>query len=98
MAKGNPVFAGLTDQQVRLILEKIASDADLAGAVCRNEALRCNDQATSHIFYVVDSMLRGIGALADMASGSGVVGDVPVWFCGPNFHRDTESTQVGARS
>ncbi len=97
MASENPVFSGLTDQQVKSILESIASYVDVACSVCLNEANCCEDHARAQIFYLLDHMLRGVGALADMASGSGVVGDLPTWLCGPNFHHDNEAAGAGAR-
>ena len=96
MATPNPKFNGLTDDQVLSILEKIASQLDVAASICRNEGLRLQEtqELTSmYAFYALDSMLTGMGALADMASGAGVVGDVPTWFCGPNFHPRSLSTQ-----
>lgn len=91
MAKGNPKFAGLSDDQVKTVLEKIASQLDLAAAICRNEAQQYADHDCAYSFHALETMLCGMGALADMASGAGVVGDVPTWFCGPNFHPRTES-------
>lgn len=93
MAQGNLKFSGMTDDQVKMVLEKIASTLDVARAICLNEAaracetIRADGSDLSHVFYALDSMLSCMGALADMASGSGVVGDMPTWFCGPLFHR-----------
>lgn len=103
MAQGNPKFAGLTDDQVKMALERIASTLDMACAICRNEAaragalLRDDGSYLAHAFYSLESMLCSMGALADMASGSGVVGDVPTWLCGPLFHPDERgaNAQIG---
>ena len=100
MATPNPKFNGLTDDQVCLILEKIASQLDVAASICRNEGLRLeetNDTTSLYTFYALDAMLCGMGALADMASGAGVVGDVPTWFCGPNFHPRKEAVTARAQ-
>ncbi len=91
MEQGNPKFAGLTDEQVRAVLEKIASQLDLAAAICREDAQRYADHDCVYTFHSLDAMLCGMGALADMASGAGVLGDVYTWFCGPNFHPRTDS-------
>ena len=94
MTTPNPKFNGLTDDQVRLILEKIASELDLAASICRNEAQKRTDHDSVFAFHSLDTMLCSMGALADMASGEGVVGDAPTWFCGPNFHPRNDGVHV----
>lgn len=98
MAKANPKFAGLTDEQVLLVLEKVASTIGLACDICRSEALRHGEHDSALSFHALDHMLTGAGALADMASGAGVIGDAYDWLCGPYFHtRDSaKNVQGGA--
>lgn len=98
MAKANPKFAGLTDEQVLLVLEQVASTIGLACDICRSEALRHGDHEVALSFHALDHMLTGVGALADMASGTNVIGDIYAWLCGPNFHtRDSaKNVQRGA--
>ena len=76
----------LTPEQLRAVLERVASALDLACNVCRSEALRHGDHESALSFHVLDHMLTGAGALADMAAGSGVVGNVYDWMCGPLFY------------
>lgn len=86
MAKANPKFGGLTDEQVVVVLEKVASTIGLACDICRSEALRHSDHEAALSFHALDHMLCGAGALADMASRAGVIGDTYDWLCGPVFH------------
>lgn len=87
MSQGNSKFAGLTDEQVKIVLEQIASAIDLACSICRNESAQSDGVDQRHVFDSLALMLSGVGALADMASGEGVIGDLPAWLCGPLFQR-----------
>ena len=86
MAKANPLFDGLTDKQVLIVLERVASTIGLACDICRSEAMRYGDHDSALSFHALDHLLTGAGALADMASKAGVIGDLYDWQCGPNFH------------
>lgn len=94
MKKTNPKFAGLTDKQRLLVLEKVASTIDLACDICRSEAIRHGDHDAVLAFHALEHMLTGAGALADMASGSDVIGDIYDWQCGPNFHTRDSAKNV----
>lgn len=43
---------------------------------------------THSIKNVMDAMLCGVGALADMPTGGTVIGDFAAWMVGPMFNRD----------
>lgn len=87
MAQETNSFAGLTDAQVRQLLEKIASTADLMASMCRTEADRNGEKDVSLLLHAMETMLCGIGAMADLATGGNAVGDLAAWMVGPMFHQ-----------
>ncbi len=98
MAKGNPKFAGLSDDQVLSILSRIATTAHLISNVCQDRAEHYCGHDSEADFHAIDTMLRGLGALADMPTGGNSVGDFAAWMCGPCFHErgDGKTAQGGA--
>jgi hypothetical protein len=86
MTSKKPKFSGLTDEQVLMLFFQIASTVNLMAQICRNEAERhgANDVATT--FHALDTMLLGVGAMADHATGGDCVGDLAAWLVGPLFH------------
>lgn len=80
-------FNGLTPEQVSRLLEQIATTVNLACDICRNEADRFSDHQSSYTLHALETMLCGVGALADLPGGGGVVGDFPAWLCGPLFNQ-----------
>lgn len=90
MSTGNPKFAGLTDDQVKMVLEQIATTLNTARSICLSEAI----ESDNYVFDLLAHMLAGAGALADAASGEGVVGDLNAWLCGPLFHREARAARV----
>ena len=85
MKKGNPEFESLTEGQVQLILEQIATTVNLMVDICRSEAERHGEKDVALTFHAFSTMLSGVGALADHASGCNCVGDFPTWMVGPTF-------------
>lgn len=83
-------FAGLTDDQVLMLFEKIAITANLMAEICRDKAEEFGEHDAALTFHALDTMLSGVGAMADMPSGGGCVGGFADWMLGPNFKRTTE--------
>lgn len=79
-------FNGLTDEQVFMLFERIATHANMMASICRAEALRNDENYTSMTFQALDVMLCGVGAMADHATGGECVGDFAAWMVGPLFH------------
>lgn len=86
MAKANPKFAGLTEDQVLQLCGQIASTANLMADICRDKAEEHGSQPVSTTFHALATMLCGIGALADMPSGGNCVGTFADWMVGPLFN------------
>lgn len=80
------VFNGYTPEQVVRILEQIASTINLACDICRVEADRAGTSDVALTLHALDTMLCGVGALADCPTGGGVVGGFADWMMGPLFH------------
>ncbi len=78
-------FAGLTDGQVRIVLRKIASQADLMAHMCRGQAELAGESDAAYTFHALSTMLCSLGALADMPLGSAVSGGFGDWMLGPLF-------------
>lgn len=86
MAKNNQKFSGLTDEQVRSLFERIATTINLMAELCREKAEEHGDKEIALTFHALDTMLCGVGALADLPIGDTVVGDFATWMVGPIFH------------
>lgn len=78
-------FNGLTPEQVRLTLARIASNVDLACDICRQECANHGLSEAANTFASLATLLEGVGVLADMPNTSPVVGGVAEWMLGPNF-------------
>lgn len=87
MARTASKFAGLTDQQVLQLFESIATKANLMAEICRLEAQRNSEDEIAYVFHVLDNMLCGLGAMADLPTGGECVGDFAAWMVGPLFHK-----------
>lgn len=85
MATTKPKFAGLTDDQVLSILNQIATTANLISQVCMDRAEVYGGHESEIDFHALNTMVRGLGALADMPTGGDAVGDFGAWMCGPRF-------------
>ncbi len=85
MGKSNRRFSGLTDEQVLRLLCQIASTVNLMSEICREKAEEFGEQDMAYTFHALDTMLCGVGALADMPSGGDCVGGFAEWMCGPLF-------------
>jgi len=85
MAIANPKFSGLSDDQVALLLEKIATTMNLMSELCRDAADRHGAGEAAYTFNALDTMLCGVGALADHATGGKIIGDFSAWMLGPMF-------------
>lgn len=81
-----PRFAGLSDKQVLKVFGEIATKVDLMADLCIEHAERAGDGSAAVAFHALETMLRGVGALADMPTGGSVVGGLADWMCGPLFH------------
>ena len=90
MAKTNPKFSGLTDAQVIQLFERIASTIELMSSICREKAEEHGERDVALTFHALDTMLRSVGALADMPTGGNCVGSFSDWILGPYFNKSTE--------
>ena len=88
-------FAGLTDDQVMMLFGKIASTANLMAEICRDKAEEFGENDVATTFHALDTMLLGIGAMADMPSDGDCVGGFADWMVGPLFNR-SKSRETGA--
>jgi len=79
-------FAGLSDDQVLMIFNQIATTANLMAAMCRERAAACGDKDIALTLHALDTMLLGVGVLADLPTGGNSVGDFAEWMVGPMFH------------
>jgi len=86
-------FNGLTDEQVEMVLEEIATIAGsiLPLAYRTVEASGLSDTADDA--YAVQQALQQIGALADFASGEQIVGDFARWMLGPLFREQQQESR-----
>lgn len=87
MANKKTKIAGLTNEQVRMLFEKIATSCNLMADLCRSKAEEHGDNDAALTFHALDTMLCGVGAMADMATGETVVGSFSDWMLGPNFNQ-----------
>ena len=89
MAKANHKFSGLSDEQVLQLFEKIASTVDLMSTICLEKADEHGGDQIAFTFHALDTMLRSVGAMADMPTGGNCVGNFAAWMVGPNFNKTT---------
>lgn len=94
MAKATSKFAGLSDEQVLSILSRIATTANLISNVCQDRAEHYGGHDSEMDFHALDTMVRGLGALADLPTGGNSVGDFATWMCGPRFGDEGYATHV----
>ncbi len=80
-------FSGLTDEQVSMLFEQIASTVHLLASICRDKAEEFGNHESALTFHALDTMLLGVGAMADMPSGGGFVGGFADWMLGPLFNQ-----------
>ena len=81
-------FSGLSDSQVLLLFKQIATTSHLIAGICRDKAEELGEHEAALTFHAIDTMLSGIGALADLPTGGDVVGDFADWMVGPIFRGD----------
>lgn len=94
MAKPNPKFAGLTDDQVLAILKHIALSASVIHEMCMTRADEYSGHDSESDFHALDRLVCALGALADLPTGGDVVGDFATWMCGPLFHDGKEGERA----
>ena len=80
-------FNCLTDEQVLAILGKIAVTASLMVGICRAEAARNEEKDLALTLHALDTMLCGVGALADLPLSGDWGGDFADWMVGPVFNK-----------
>jgi hypothetical protein len=79
-------FAGLTDDQVRMVFEQIATTVNLMAEICRDKAEAMGEHESALTFHALDTMLRGVGAIADLPTDGNCVGSFSDWMLGPVFN------------
>ena len=85
-------FSGLTDDQVRMLFEKIATTANLMAEICRDKADEHGDhEDVAQTLHILETMLCGVGAMADIPTGGDCVGGLADWMVGPLFNRSKSS-------
>jgi hypothetical protein len=87
MASKKPKFNGLTDDQVLMLFGQIATTVNLVSELCRDQAERYGSENVAHTLYAMNTLLRGVGALADHATGGNCIGDFAEWMVGPIFNQ-----------
>lgn len=83
-------FSGLTDAQVLMLFGQIATTAHLLASICREKAEEFGGHDSALTFHALDTMLLGVGAMADMPSGGDCVGSFADWMLGPLFNDKRE--------
>ena len=83
-------FDDLTDAQVLGLFERIASTVNLMAEICREKAEEVGTHDSVNTFHALDTMLRGVGAMADIPGGGHCVGDFTDWMLGPLFNDKRE--------
>lgn len=101
MANTTTKIAGLTNDQMRMLFERIATSMNLMADLCRSKAEELGEHDAALTFNALDTMLCGVGAMADMATGGTIVGSFSDWMLGPNFNQVKDAkgkslTQPGA--
>lgn len=87
---GADKFSGLSDDQVLSLFEKIATTANLMAEICRDKAEEFGGHEAALTFHALDTMLCGVGALADLPTGGNCVGGFADWMVGPMFNNTAE--------
>ena len=84
-------FAGLSDDQVLKLFEKIATTVNLMAEICRDKGEEFGEHEAALTFHALDAMLCGVGALADLPTGGNCVGGFADWMVGPVFNSEQET-------
>ena len=87
---GADKFSGLSDDQVLSLFEKIATTVNLMADICREKAEEYGEHEAALTFHALDTMLNGVGALADLPTGGTCVGSFTDWMVGPSFKNTAE--------
>lgn len=88
---GESKFNGLSDAQVLMLMSQIATTINLVCEVCREAAERHGCTEAGYTFHALDTLLCGVGAMADHATGGGCIGGFTDWMMGPLFNRHQET-------
>ena len=83
----NGDFAGLSVEQVKLLLETIATNVNTMTQICDHQAHIQDSNELGNVFRGLSMMLSGVGALADRPLGGECVGGLGDWLIGPNFRQ-----------
>lgn len=83
-SKTSHPLGGMSNEQIALLCERIATDADTLSAFSAYAAQRA-EGASILDFQVVDSLAEKIGALAEMMVPGTARGDVAGWLVGTHF-------------
>ena len=92
---GNAKFSGLTDDQASKLFEKIATTSWLMAEMCRSKADEHGASDVALTFHALNTMLLGVGAMADMPSGGSMVGDFADWMVSPLFRPEVHHANPG---
>lgn len=84
-SKNKNFKGGLTDDQVILILTRIACLADVMGRLAMQSAASTTDSDAEYAFHSIHAMSSMLGALADMPGGTDFIGSLADWSIGPMF-------------
>lgn len=95
MTTKNQKFSGLTDDQVLCLLERIATTINLMADLCREKAEEHGGDDIALSFHALETLLCGIGALADLPTGGAVVGGFSEWMVGPVFNSKLDTNLEG---
>ena len=79
-------FGKLSDTQVVLVLEQIATDANTLQQFAAQATVDAGVSEHADRCHVMQMIAERIGAMADFACGEGIVGNVGNWTCGPLFN------------
>lgn len=87
---------GFNAKQFELILETIAGKARTAQQLLMLlQSSEMGEQYTQDVCLdAITDMVTAIGAMADQATGGGVIGDANCWFYGPNFDTTGKAVQA----
>lgn len=76
---------GFTDDQVILILTRIACLADVIGKLALQSAEGTADSDAEYAFHSIHAVSSMLGALADMPGGGDFIGSLADWSIGHTF-------------
>jgi len=79
-------FGNLSDKQVVLVLEVIATNANTLRKLLARAYSEHSLTEAGEDLDVATNLAEQIGALADFACGEDIVGNVGDWLVGPAFH------------